>query len=331
MMLAADIHARIGSAWPTILTQLGIPESVLRNRHGPCPACGGKDRFRFDNRRGGGDYICNQCGAGDGFTLLQRVYGWPFSEARRQVMRAAGLVDQELIRVPARIPSTSTGCAERMSDPPERVLRLWRNRCAVADCDDAVTYLTSRRLWPLPVGCALSAHPTVEYFEARRRVGLFPALVAGISDIAGDLVSVHVTFLRDGKKLAGREPRKMLSRVRGRTGCAVRLMACNEELGVAEGVETALSASAITGIPVWAALSASLLASFEPPRGIASLRVFADNDEPGVAAAQRLVERLRGRVCTEVHMPPRPAKDWNDVSVARSADPPEAKQQGRLE
>jgi hypothetical protein len=57
----------------------------------------------------------------------------------------------------------------------------------------------------------------------------------------------------------------------------------------------------------------------------------AQNDEPRVVAAHRLVERLHGRVCAEVYMPPRPAKDWNDVSVTRSADPPDAKRQGRVE
>src|ERR1700758_1335926 len=56
MMQAAEIHARLGSNWPAVLAQLGIPETALRNKHGPCPACGGKDRYRFDNKRGRGDY-----------------------------------------------------------------------------------------------------------------------------------------------------------------------------------------------------------------------------------------------------------------------------------
>jgi putative DNA primase/helicase len=53
MITAAEIHERLGSAWPQVLARLGLPESALRNRHGPCPvpSCGGKDRFRFDNKR----------------------------------------------------------------------------------------------------------------------------------------------------------------------------------------------------------------------------------------------------------------------------------------
>ena len=33
---------------------LGVPAKALTNRHGPCPICGGKDRFRFDDKGGRG-------------------------------------------------------------------------------------------------------------------------------------------------------------------------------------------------------------------------------------------------------------------------------------
>src|SRR5580704_13513853 len=86
---AADIHARV--SWPAVLEYLGVDGRFLRNRHGPCPACGGKDRYRFDNRRGRGDFYCNGCGPGDGFELLRRVYGWDFRTARERVLQASGL------------------------------------------------------------------------------------------------------------------------------------------------------------------------------------------------------------------------------------------------
>jgi putative DNA primase/helicase len=321
MIRTGDIHTRIGSAWPVILTQLGIPESVLRNRHGPCPACGGKDRFRFDNRRGHGDYICGQCGAGDGFRLLQLVNGWGFREARQHVIRAAGLDYQG---TPSRTRIATAGTCGAMAEPTARVLRLLRGRRAVADCDDAVAYLTSRGLWPLPEGCALGAHPAVEYFDEGRLVGRFSALLADIRDVAGALVSVHVTYLQGGRKLAAQEPRKILSTLGDRTGCAVRLTPSAGELGIAEGVETALSASAIDGITVWAALNASLLARFEPPRNVERLRVYADRDDVGLTAARRLTERLQGHVCVDLRIPPPPAKDWNDVLVAPPSDAPVA-------
>ena len=42
--------------------------------HTPCPVCGGKDRFRFDNLNGTGSFICSQGGqetkGSDGLSLL---------------------------------------------------------------------------------------------------------------------------------------------------------------------------------------------------------------------------------------------------------------------
>lgn len=40
---------RARGRWREILPQLGIDTSYLRTRHGPCPLCGGKDRFRWDD------------------------------------------------------------------------------------------------------------------------------------------------------------------------------------------------------------------------------------------------------------------------------------------
>lgn len=318
MISAADIHARV--SWPDVLAQLGIPEGVLRNKHGPCPACGGKDRFRFDNKRGRGDFYCNHCGAGDGFKLLERVHGWRFSEARKRVVEAAGLGRDDIgnqRQRPADIGHLSTLPPDAAAEPPERVRRLRRDLCRLENCDDAVDYLASRALWPPPEGCLLKAHSTVEYWDGPKRIGCYSALVADVVDVAGDLVTVHVTYLAAGQKLSDFEPRKILSRMTGRTGCAVRLMAAGETLGIAEGIETALSAAQIDSVPVWAALNATLLSKFEPPPGVLRLRVFADRDEAGLTAALRLLERLQGRICVEIRIPPAPAKDWNDVLTSK--------------
>jgi putative DNA primase/helicase len=317
MMRAAEIHAQLGSGWGAILAQLGIPEAALRNKHGPCPACGGKDRFRFDNKRGRGDYICGQCGAGDGFRLLERVYGWPFPEARKRVMEAAGLRSRSSDAAPIPI-HAGLDRDDKPAIPTDRVRRLRRDRCVVGNCGDAIDYLSSRHLWPLPQGCTLHAHATAEYWDDGQRVGRYPALVADVSDVGGELVTVHLTYLQQGRKLTTHEPRKLLSPMTGREGCAVRLMPCSDVLGIAEGIETALSAAMIDGLPVWAALNTSLLAKFEPPPGVVRLRVYADRDEAGLVAALRLMERLQGRTQLEIRIPIAPAKDWNDSLISRN-------------
>ena len=57
--------------WTKILISNGIDEKFLKNKHGPCPVCGGKDRFRFDNKDGRGTFFCNHCGPGDGVGLQE--------------------------------------------------------------------------------------------------------------------------------------------------------------------------------------------------------------------------------------------------------------------
>ena len=45
-----DIKAAAQYHWPEIHAALGIDQRYLKNKHQPCPACGGKDRFRYDDR-----------------------------------------------------------------------------------------------------------------------------------------------------------------------------------------------------------------------------------------------------------------------------------------
>lgn len=320
-MRAAELAKRIGAGWPSVLERLGIPRAALTGKHGPCPACGGKDRFRYTNYLGRGGYICSQCGAGDGFTLLMKVHRWDFRTAMREVAGAAGVRSSIETTVPPTARSASqlpTQAAEVAKVAiPSRVLRLRRESCAVADCADAVEYLASRRLWPLPDGCTLRAHPSAEYFQEGRRVGRYPALLSEVRDLAGELVTVHITYLQNGRKLTTFEPRKILSPLTDRAGCAVRLMAAKGNvIGIAEGIETSLAAAQLHGIPTWAALNTSLLSKFIPPADITTVIVFADRDVPGLEAAAKLMQNLQGAVRVEIRTPSAPAKDWNDVLMS---------------
>ena len=62
-MNIGTITAKATGQWESIIFSLsGV--KLAKNKHSPCPICGGKDRFRFDDRDGRGTWICNQCGGG---------------------------------------------------------------------------------------------------------------------------------------------------------------------------------------------------------------------------------------------------------------------------
>lgn len=83
--------------WQVILPQLGI-DIPKRGQHGPCPACGGKDRFRFDNLEGRGTWFCNQCSpqSGDGLALVKNVTGKSLGEVSDEVAAVLGIDGRQL-------------------------------------------------------------------------------------------------------------------------------------------------------------------------------------------------------------------------------------------
>src|SRR5262249_2538435 len=82
--------------WAEILPLFGIETRYLRNRHGPCPLCGGRDRFRFDDRDGSGSYYCSKCGAGTGWVVVRKLKGWDHKTACDEVDKIIGIGNARL-------------------------------------------------------------------------------------------------------------------------------------------------------------------------------------------------------------------------------------------
>jgi len=86
----------------------------------------------------------------------------------------------------------------------------------------------------------------------------------------------------------------------------------NGELGLAEGVESALAATELTGIPCWAVLGAERLDQIFIPPDVRRVHLFADNDAAGQFALQKATKRYKRwfavRQCTPVGV-----KDYNDL------------------
>lgn len=85
-----DITSRAQGRWREVLPIVGISIPSSPRIHVPCPSCGGKDRFRFDDQDRGA-HICNQCGAGDGLDLIQKVERCSAIEAARLVADALSI------------------------------------------------------------------------------------------------------------------------------------------------------------------------------------------------------------------------------------------------
>lgn len=107
--------------WREILPVLGVPVAALNGKHQACPACGGKDRFRFDDRHGDGDYYCNQCGAGKGISLLMKVNGWTYADAAKRVDELIGKVPTKAVRNAPAKPDTPV-----IKFPDAAAVELWR-------------------------------------------------------------------------------------------------------------------------------------------------------------------------------------------------------------
>lgn len=80
-----DVLASASGHWPEVFSALGFNVPDSPHKHVPCPACGGKDRFRFDDIDDKGTHICNQCGAGDGLELVKKVKNCNAKEAAAMV------------------------------------------------------------------------------------------------------------------------------------------------------------------------------------------------------------------------------------------------------
>ena len=150
------------------------------------------------------------------------------------------------------------------------------------------TYLSARH-------CRPSTTPDSLRFHLNCPFGLFkvPAMVALFRDsLTGKPMGVHLTALRDdgsGKRILpdGSNPKRMLGRA---TGAAIQLRAHGGQLGIAEGIETALSAWLIFDIPTFAVGSSGAVARF-PILPDVELTIFADNDPPGLKAAEMCARR----------------------------------------
>ena len=171
-------------------------------------------------------------------------------------------------------------------------LQPWRSAASsMAACrspdSPAETYLRSRGLSRSRLARTCSTIPISPTTTSARG---WPGMVAIPRRADGAPVGgIHRTFLLDDGSAKAPAGKKMLGSV---ADGAVRLfpIGVDGHLGIAEGIETALAAQAMFGIPVWAALSADGLARWQWPAEVSArhdLRRRGRCRQAGGGAARR--------------------------------------------
>ena len=147
-------------------------------------------------------------------------------------------------------------------------------------------------------------------------------MLALVTDDEGRIVTLHRTYLTpEGIKAPVEAPKKLYAG--GARGGLIRLGEPSDVLGIAEGIETALSARTLFKIPVWSAVSVGGFQNFtKVPDGVRKVVVFGDNDMSyaGQAGAYALAARLRRdnpSLEIEVEIPKTEGLDWSDVWMRR--------------
>jgi hypothetical protein len=175
------------------------------------------------------------------------------------------------------------------------------------------TYLRKTRA----ITCSLAVpslrfHPRCYLMTDAGRVEL-PAIIAAITDNAGDITGVQRLFLAPGgiDKAAIAEPKRSLGEVLGN---AIRIGEAHDVMAVGEGLETMLSnRSLLPAMPVAACTSANHLAVFIPPLALKRLYIAHDHGRAGVAAADKLAATATGNGIDVRLFTPPGDDDWNSA------------------
>lgn len=259
---------------------------------------------KLNGIRNGGGYLCH-CPAhedgrrslslktsDDGRLLAHCFAGCEFKDIIREIEGITGGARRYVAPAVACVDSSKF---ERLRDT------IWSEALPVKPGDPVHTYLTQTRRLPLAtIPIDLQIHPTLAYYEhdgnRSIKVGEYPAMVAAVRDVNGVLLTLHRTYLTpDGRKLSDADPSKTTRKLMpgiDATGGAIRLGDAGEELVIAEGIETALAASVLSGLPSWAAISASGLERVIVPKGVERVVICVDNDPAGIRHSKRFALRL---------------------------------------
>ena len=276
-----------------------------RELRGKCPFHSERSPSFFLFSNGGERFHCFGCGAhGDVIGYVMRTRSLDFVHA------VVDLLSAKPDQAPSRLPPPRPA-APRSVDDGAAVRNVLRGCGPITPTTAAHLYLWSRGL-PTKQPFLL-AHPGLICVEKCRPL---PALVAPITNSAGEITALQriwcsTSYLPDDAQdsRADLDTRRKSLGSMGRG--AVQLSRPGAVMGIAEGVEKAIAASAMFGVSVWASCGARRMARLDLPPITEKILLFADNDDAGRAAARDGVDAYRPRQVVPMFPDPR-FKDWED-------------------
>lgn len=305
-----EVTSAAAGKWPYVLAGLSIDVPDSSRRHAPCPACGGKDRFRFDDN-GRGSFICNQCGAGDGLDLIKKVNNCDTTEAAQLAADVLGIDYRETETDP-------TAASQRRGQLEADRQRHEQERQKKAAEDAEQRRATFARLYAGMRQRAIQGE--AEYLQSKGLTGFnYPIMPDGsllleLVDESGEVTAAQ-TITPQGEK------RLLTGSAKRGAYHAVNAPESPQSVLIAEGLATALSVHLMRpdALAVAAIDAGNLLPVAEVMRRMypqAQIIIAADNDhhQNGEANTGReAAEKAALSVAGWVALPPTDYKaDWND-------------------
>jgi len=281
--------------WPEILIASGIDAGFFGPRNGPCPFCGGADRYRWSSKHGG-VWVCSMCTEGkyaSGFRMLMDHMNYSsFMEAANHVRNHFGSSDQQAVVVRERAFTQSDGmAAEQIEKNRQRMLRFWNEARDITPGDPVSLYMANRCPGIDFNPHMLRYHPALDYWLPPESqggrptlLGKFPAMLAYAQGADGQLAQLHKTYLTPQGHKADVPDAKKTDYGIGLNSFAIRMFPVQgDTLGVCEGIETGWASVMLKNIPVWPCLNATVMSNFVLPQELVGqvkrLVIFSDHDE----------------------------------------------------
>jgi len=278
---------------------------------GPCPACGGRDRFSVNIPEQ--IFNCRPMGGGDAIAMVRHVLGVDFKEAVDFLVGKDTTGRPQLRELlPAQVAQKPPGAADDERRRIHRAGAIWDEALDPRGTIVEKPYLAGRALSLSEdlAGRVIRFHPRCPWREGESTI-FVPAMVCAMRSIAIDeITAVHRTRLSpEGVKL----DRRMLGVV---AGSAIKLDAddtVTHGLHISEGIETAMAARQLGLKPTWALGSTTFIAAFPVLSGIECLTLLGENDTASAKAVEACAARWHagGRMVL-INKPAR-GNDLNDA------------------